>query len=152
MLISPFICSFFFLSNGNFCHRFLSSFWSLCFKILCTLSGWQSVLCKWKLRCWSSFSLLFSIFYFFLLSLFYNTYGHLFLSKISQQLLELWFWNMVQSLIVISVIVLQKTATYCLSVPLFIHFSFSPMKISVTDFSVPIGASVFKFCVHLQIG
>ena len=45
-----------------------------------------------------------------------------------------------------------KTATYCLSVPLFIHFSFSLMKISVADFSVPIGASVFKFCVHLQVG
>ena len=27
-LISPFNCSFFFLSNGNFCHRFLSSYLS----------------------------------------------------------------------------------------------------------------------------
>ena len=35
-----------------------------------------------------------------------------------------------------------KTATYCLSVSLFVHFSFSPMGISVTDFSAPIGASV----------
>ena len=26
------------------------------------------------------------------------------------------------------------------------------MKISVADFSVPIGASVIKFCVHLQVG
>ena len=25
------------------------------------------------------------------------------------------------------------------------------MKISVADFSVPIGASVFTFCVHLQV-
>ena len=31
-------------------------------------------------------------------------------------------------------------------------FSFSPMEISVTDFSAPIGASVFKFCLHLQDG
>ena len=45
-----------------------------------------------------------------------------------------------------------KTATYCLSVPLFVHFSFTPMKMSVTDFSVPIGASVFKLYVHLQVG
>ena len=44
-------CSFFFLSNGNFCHRFLSSYWSQCFQILCTSSGRKSVLCKWKLRC-----------------------------------------------------------------------------------------------------
>ena len=65
LLISPFICSFFFLSNGNFCHRFLCSFWSQCFQILCTLLGKQSVLCKWKLRCQSSFCLLFSIFFFF---------------------------------------------------------------------------------------
>ena len=26
------------------------------------------------------------------------------------------------------------------------------MEISATDFSAPIGASVFKFCVHLQEG
>ena len=26
------------------------------------------------------------------------------------------------------------------------------MKISFTDFSAPVGASVFKFCVHLQVG
>ena len=39
-----------------------------------------------------------------------------------------------------------KTATYCLSFSLFVHFSFSPMEISVTDFSAPIGASVFDFC------
>ena len=31
-------------------------------------------------------------------------------------------------------------------------FSFSPMEISVTNFSAPIGASVFEFCVHLQDG
>ena len=35
---------------------------------------------------------------------------------------------------------------------LFVHFSFSPMEISVTDFSAPIGASVLKLCVHLQEG
>ena len=45
-----------------------------------------------------------------------------------------------------------KTATYYISVPLFVHFSFSQMKISVADFSVPIRASVFKLCVHLQVG
>ena len=33
-----------------------------------------------------------------------------------------------------------------------IIFSFSPMKISAADFSVPIGARVFNFCVHLQVG
>ena len=44
-----------------------------------------------------------------------------------------------------------KTATYCLSVPLFVYFSFSPMKIPVTDSSASIGASVLKLCVHLQV-
>ena len=34
--------------------------------------------------------------------------------------------------------VTKKTATYCLSVPLFLLFSFSPMEISVTDFSASI--------------
>ena len=42
-----------------------------------------------------------------------------------------------------------KNSHIFLSVPLFAHVSFSPMEISVTDFSAPIGASVFKFCVHL---
>ena len=46
LLISPFICSFFFLSNENFCRRFLGSYWSQCFQILCTPSGRLSVLCK----------------------------------------------------------------------------------------------------------
>ena len=45
-----------------------------------------------------------------------------------------------------------KTATYCLSVPSFVHFSFFPMKISFTDFSATFGVSVFKLCVHLQVG
>ena len=45
----------------------------------------------------------------------------------------------------------SKTATYCLSVPLFVHFSFSSMEISVTDFSASNGASVLKFCAHLQV-
>ena len=33
--ISPFICSFFFLSNGNFCHRFLSFYRSQCVLKFC---------------------------------------------------------------------------------------------------------------------
>ena len=41
--------------------------------------------------------------------------------------------------------VTKKTATYCSSVPLFVHFSFSPMNISVTDFSTPIGAMFSNF-------
>ena len=46
LFISPFICSFVFLSNGNFRHIFLNSYWSQCLQILCTPSSRQSVLCK----------------------------------------------------------------------------------------------------------
>ena len=56
---------------------------------------------------------------------------------------------MVQSLIAMSC---NKTVSYKLSVPSFVHFSFSPMKISVADLSAPIGTSVFKFCVRFQVG
>ena len=70
----------------------------------------------------------------------------LFSSKISQQLLK--FSTKLDS---DELYCVAKTATYCLSVPLFVLF-FSPMEISVTDFSAPIGASVFKFYVHLQVG
>ena len=64
----------------------------------CTPSEGQSVLCKWILKMLilifpSVFN--FSFFHFFLLSLLCNTYGHFFLSKISQQLLELGFLNLV---------------------------------------------------------
>ena len=45
-----------------------------------------------------------------------------------------------------------KTLSYCIPVPLFVYFSFSPIKISVADFLISIVASVFKFCVHLQVG
>ena len=47
--------------------------------------------------------------------------------------------------------VTKQTAIYFLSVPLFVHFSFSPTKISFIYFSAPIQASVFKLCVHLQV-
>ena len=40
----------------------------------------------------------------------------------------------------------------CLSFPLFVHFSFSPVKNSVTDFSASVRAKVFKFCIHLENG
>ena len=39
-----------------------------------------------------------------------------------------------------------------LSVPVFVHFSFSPTKISVTDFAASIGAWVFELCIHLEGG
>ena len=89
---------FAFFFNFSFCHsgHFLSVFsattWFRIMNFLCTLSGRQSVLCKWKLKCQSSFCLLFSNFQFFLLSLSYNTYGH-FSSKFSQKLLDLGLWS-----------------------------------------------------------
>ena len=99
MLISPFICSFFFLSNKNLCHRFLSSCWSQSLQILqilYTLRGWPSILCKRNSRCLYLFCLLFQLFFFYHLSFLCNAYGH-FPSKISQELLDLGFWNFVQS-------------------------------------------------------
>ena len=74
------------------------------FQILCTPSGRQSVLCKWKIKMQILILPSFLIFHFFLLSLLYNTSGH-FSSEISQQLLDLGFCNMVQSLIVMNCIV-----------------------------------------------
>ena len=39
-----------------------------------------------------------------------------------------------------------------LSFPLFVHFSFSPIKHFITEFSAPMRARVFKFCIHLERG
>ena len=44
----------------------------------------------------------------------------------------------------------KESAISCLSVPLFVHFSFSLIEISVTDFSAPIYASFFKFCIYQE--
>ena len=38
------------------------------------------------------------------------------------------------------------------SFPLFVHFSFSPIKVFVTDFWASMRAKVFKFCIHLESG
>ena len=39
-----------------------------------------------------------------------------------------------------------------LIIPLFIHFSFSPSKFSVTYFLASMRARVFKFCIHIESG
>ena len=45
----------------------------------------------------------------------------------------------------------KRTATYCLSVPLFVHFSFSPMeKIFVKDFSITTWVRILKFVTKLD--
>ena len=151
MLISPFICSFFFLSNKNLCHRFLSSCWSQSLQILYTLRGWPSILCKRNSRCYYLFCLLFQFFIFYHLSFRCNAYGH-FSSKISQELLDSGFEILYKALIWQVVLCIKESATYCLSVPLFVHFSFSQTKIYVTDFSAPVEARVFRFCIHLEGG
>ena len=89
-------------------------------------------------------------FSFFLLTLLYHTYGIFSVKDFSANtwVRVLKFGTKLDS---DELYCVAKTATYCLSVDLFVHFSFSPMKIYVTDFSAPIGASVFKFCVHLQV-
>ena len=46
----------------------------------------------------------------------------------------------------------RDPASSCLSFPLFVHFSFSPIKISVTDFFASMRATVFKICIHLESG
>ena len=46
----------------------------------------------------------------------------------------------------------EKWTCCCLSFPSFVHFSFSPLKLFVTEFSAPIIARVFKFCVHHEKG
>ena len=51
---------------------------------------------------------------------------------------------------------LDSDELYCVTrnnlIFLISSFFFLSNGISVTDFSAPIGASVFKFCVHLQVG
>ena len=67
-------------------------------------------------------------FIFFLPSLLCNAYGH-FPSKISQELLDLGLLNLVQSFgRKVARCCNKESATYCLSVHLFLHFSFSPNK------------------------
>ena len=39
-----------------------------------------------------------------------------------------------------------------LSFLLFVHFSFSPIKLFITEFSAPVTARVFKFCIPIERG
>ena len=41
-----------------------------------------------------------------------------------------------------------KNQPHSLSVPLFVHFSFSLTKFSITDFSASFLDRVFKFCIY----
>ena len=77
-----------------------------------------------------------------------------FSSKISQELLNLGFWNLVQTLGITVVLCKRESASSCLSFPSFVHFSFSPIKISVTNFlaSTCMWAKVFRFCIHCESG
>ena len=105
--------------------------------------------------------------FFFLLSLLYNTYGHFSVKVFSAttwvRILkfgtkpdsdELYFVTKgqphfaYQSLYLFIFLSLQWKFLSQISQLL----SFSPMEISVTDFSAPIRASGLKFCVHLQEG
>ena len=46
----------------------------------------------------------------------------------------------------------RESACCCLSFPLFVHFSFFPVKLFVIEFSAPITARVFKFLLRLEGG
>ena len=138
----------FFLSNGNFCHRFLFSYWSQCFQILCTPSSRQSVSCKWKLRCLSLFCLLFQ---FFIFSFCHSYIVYLDIFSVKDFSASTWhrILKFGAKLDSDKVYCVAKTATYSISVPLFVQFSSSQVIISSIDFSACIGASAFKFYVHL---
>ena len=46
----------------------------------------------------------------------------------------------------------RESASSSLSFPLFVHFSFSPIEFSVTDFLASMKARDFKFYIHLESG
>ena len=130
LLISLFICSFFFLSNENIVTFFLSKishqlldlkFWNL----------FGTKLDSDELYCVTQ-NLKSQIYYIspFICSLFFLSNETFFLSKISQQLLDLRFWNLfVLSLIVMSCIVLQKQNSHILLISPFICSLFFLSKI-----------------------
>ena len=93
----------------------------------------------------------FFIFLFFHLSLQHNTYGNLcqrFLRNNCTQGFEIWC----KSWVCLVVLCKRESASCCLPFSLFVHFSFSPIKFSVTDFFASMRARDFKFLVHLGSG
>ena len=76
--------------------------------------------------------------------------GIFFLSKTSQDLLHLGFWNGINIGYAFLYCVRENQISrgcHCLYLSI---CSFSPIKFFITDFSAPITARVFKFCIHLQ--
>ena len=46
----------------------------------------------------------------------------------------------------------RESTSSCVAFPLFVHFSLSPIKISVIAILAPMRARVFNFCIHLEKG
>ena len=72
-----------------------------------------------------------------------------FVSKISQQLLQLGIRNMVETLDTLVVLCKIESASSCLLFLLFAHF-FSQIQFFTTHFSVSMRARVLKLCLHIQ--
>ena len=133
LLINPLICSFFFLSNGNFCHRFLSSYWSQCFHFVYTFRKAKCIVfMKFKMLI---LMLPFFTFHFFLLPLLLSYIWTFFVKYISGTtwVRILKFGTKLDS----DNLYCVTNNSHILLISLFIcwFFSFSPMKISVPDFS-----------------
>ena len=127
----------------------------MCFKLRVHLQVGKVYCVNENKDAYPYFAFFFQFFIFFLLSLHSHTlllYGHFFSVKDFSATTRLMILKFGTKLDTDELYCVTKTSTYCLSVALFVHFSFFPMVISVPDFSALIGASVFKFSVHLQVG
>ena len=71
-----------------------------------------------------------------------------FVSKISQELLQLGFWNLVHWVWLL-VLCKRDSAFSCLSFLLFVHFSFSRIKFIVTDFPGTTSPMILKFGTNI---
>ena len=150
LLIIPFICPFFFLSNKTFCHRILSSYYSQGLQFYTHLERGQVYCGKENKDSMIKFCILFP---FFLFSISHSNVIHReicindFSGTTVPRILK-FGTNVGYDLVLCK----RESVCCCLSFPLFVYFSFSPSKFSVTNFLASMRARVFKFCMHIESG
>ena len=140
MLTIFFICPFFFLTNQIFCYRFLGFYESQSSNFLNTLRVAKYIVGK-KTK---MLKFIFTIYFHFSLSHSNVIHREICVKDFSG--------TTTPRILKFGTSVGYDLYCCCLSFPLFVHFSFSPIKLFFTEFCAPITASVFKFCIHLERG
>ena len=146
LLITPFICPFFLLSNKFFVTEFSAPITARVFKFCIHLERGQVYCGKENQMSVIKFCLLFPFFLFFI--------SHS--NVIHREICVKDFSRTTVPRVLKFGTNVGYDLLYCVKenqhIPLFVHYSFIPSRFSVTYFLASMRARVFKFCIHIESG